>query len=211
VKYHITRPPYVGTGVTVRFGEPGKLVGEAPPQYALVWVGSVPVVIVVKTQLFVGYLLDVGGDVSGESAFTANGSLSAGVSYDGSWHDLDGSTLKVSASGPPEFASLTLGGDVTLTAKLSVSLYDVVGPWVELQAYAGLGRESGTAASLGSADVYGEIGLRGLVGVEAAPFGKLVVGYQDMLFDENLHIPLVAIPSYGQANATSPTAPNLVP
>jgi len=188
VRYHIVRPPYVGTGVTLNFGEPGKKVYELPPRFAVVWVGYVPVVLVIRVELLAGFQLLVGGDVSGESSFTTDGHVNVGVSYDGTWHDLSTSHLDVHAEGAPSFASTSLGGDVTLTAKLSVSVYGVVGPWVELQGYAGLGRESGTAAQLGTSDAYGELGLRGLVGVEAAPFGKVLVGYQAVVFDENLHV-----------------------
>jgi hypothetical protein len=195
VKYHINRPAYVGSGVQIHFGEPGKKIAEAPPHYGLIWVGGVPVVIVVKVELLVGFLLEVGGDVSGETSFTSNGTASAGVTYDdGGWHDVANSNLNLAIDGSPSFASTSLGGDVTLTAKLAVSLYDVAGPWVGLQAYAGLGRDSGAAAQKGNADIYGEIGLRGLAGVEAAPFGKMIVGYQSVLFDKNLHFPIVASP-----------------
>lgn len=193
VKYHIVRPPYSGNGVSVHFGEAGKKVAEAPPRYVLVWIGGVPVVLVVRVELLVGYLLEVGGDVSGETAFTGHGTVSAGVTYDGAWHDVSTSSLHAAVDGAPTFASTSLGGDVTLTAKLAVSVYDVAGPWVGLQGYAGLGRDSGKAAQKGDADIYGEIGVRGLVGVEAAPFGKVVVGYQHVLFDDNVHVPIMGL------------------
>jgi hypothetical protein len=194
VKYNIARPPYVGNGVTVHYGAPGKTVLAAQPHYELIWVGSVPVVLVIRVELLAGFLLEVGGDVSGDSSLTTDGHIDAGVSYDGAWHDLSTSRFSVHTEGAPSFASSTLGGDVTLTARLSVSVYGAIGPWVGLQGYAGIGRESGKAAEQGAADVYGEIGLRGLVGVEAAPFGKALVGYQSVLFDENLHFPIVATP-----------------
>jgi hypothetical protein len=194
VKYHIARPAYVGNGLTFHFGEPGKVIAEAPEHFTLVWIGWVPVVIVTKVQLLAGFQLMVGGEVEGETALVANGHASAGVSYDGAWHNLSSTGLDVKLDGAPTFDSTTLGGDLTLTAKLSVSVYDLAGPYVELQGYAGVGRDSGNAAQLGSADVYGEVGLRGIVGVEAAPFGKLVVGYQSVLFDKSLHFPIVASP-----------------
>src|SRR5262249_45089631 len=135
VKYHITRPPSSLNGVTVNYGEPGKKVYETPPRFAVVWVGAVPVVLVIRVELLAGFQLLVGGDVSGESSFDTDGRVNVGVSYDGTWHNLSSSQFNVKNSGPPTFASTSLGGDVTLTAKLSVSVYGVVGPWVELQAY----------------------------------------------------------------------------
>jgi hypothetical protein len=171
----------------VRFSEPGKVIAQAPEKFVLLWVGGVPVVAVVKVQLLLGWLLEVGGEVSGESTFSAHGNVSAGLSYDGAWHDLSTSTLSVSALGPATFASTSFGGDVTLSARLTVSFYDLAGPWVELQGYTGVGRE--TKGS--DADIYGELGLRGMAGVEAAPFGKLVVGYQSVLFDKGIHVPIV--------------------
>src|SRR5207244_670036 len=110
VKYHIVRPPYSGNGLTVHFGEPGKKVAEAPPRYVLVWIGGVPVVLVIRVELLVGYLLEVGGDVSGETSFTGTGSVSAGVTYDGAWHDVATSSLRASIDGAPSFASTSLGG-----------------------------------------------------------------------------------------------------
>lgn len=192
VKYHLQKPPYVGTGVMARFGEPGIRVAEGPTHYSLVWIGGIPVVLVVKTELLLGYLLQVGGDVSGELSFSSNGDVAVGASYDGEWHNQTSSTVSFALDGDPNFASATLGGDVTLSARLSLSFYDLGGPWVELQGYGGIGRESGAAAQIGHADVFAELGLRGLVGVEVAPFGRLVVGYQAMLFDKNQHLPLFA-------------------
>ncbi len=193
VKYHVARPAYVGSGLKIHYGEPGKVIAEAPEHFTLVWVGWVPVVLVTKVQLLAGFQLMVGGEVEGETSLVANGHASAGVSYDGAWHNLTSAGLDVSLDGAPTFDSLTLGGDITLTAKLSVSVYDLAGPYVELQGYAGVGYESGDAAELGAQDVYGEIGLRGIVGVEAAPFGKLLVGYQSVVFDKSLHFPISAL------------------
>lgn len=187
VRFDLERPAYVADGPWVRVGEPGVPLASLPPMRAVGWIGAVPVVVVVRVDLMVGYYLQLGGHVTGEIGFDLASSLRAGVELDGgAWRSLGEASFHQAPSARVVTSARTLGGDVTLTALVRVSLYDVAGPYVGLQAYSGVTRETTASEDRWAA----EVGLRAIVGVEAGLFGKVVVGYQGTPFDEVLRIPL---------------------
>ena len=71
-----------------------------------------------------------------------------------------------------------------LTARLDVSFYEIAGPYVGLQAYAGVGHE-GSAA--GFQLVHGRSGYAASPGCRLLVFGKALVGYESVLFDVHDH------------------------
>ncbi len=181
VRYHLTKPSDVQSGAFASLSGDGTSVLETPPYYAVFWAGVVPIVVSVRARLIAGFELLVGGEVDGEQDVSADGSVSAGLEYaDGGWRNLSSKSLSLSrAGGTTTFVSHSVSGDVTLTARLDVSFYELAGPYVGLQAYAGVKHE-------GNADGSGwflQSGLRGLAGAEVAVFGKSVAGYQSVLFD----------------------------
>jgi hypothetical protein len=155
-------------------------VADSPPYYAVFWAGVVPVVVAVRARLLAGFKLNVSGEVSGEESVSANGSVTAGLEYEnGGWRNVASNGVSIRAEGPPTVVSHHISGDVTLTARLDVSFYDVAGPYVGVQAYTGVGHE-------GSDDLSGwfaEIGLRGIAGAQVSVFGKRVAAYETVLFD----------------------------
>lgn len=155
-------------------------VADSPPYYAVFWAGVVPVVVAVRARLLAGFKLNVSGEVSGEESVGANGSVMAGLEYaNGGWRNVASNGVSIRAEGRPTVVSHHISGDVTLTARLDVSFYDLAGPYVGVQAYTGVGHE-------GSDDVSGwfdEIGLRGIAGAQVSVFGKRVAAYETVLFD----------------------------
>jgi hypothetical protein len=155
-------------------------VAESAPYYAVFWAGAVPVVVAVRARLLAGFKLAVSGEVSGEESVTAKGSVTAGLEYEnGGWRNVSSNGVSISAEGRPTVVSHQISGDVTLTARLDVSFYDLAGPYVGVQAYTGVGHE-------GTDDVSGwfaEIGLRGIAGAQVSVFGKRVAAYDAVLFD----------------------------
>jgi hypothetical protein len=182
VRYHVAKPDNLQSGVFVHLsaGADGTPLLETPPYYAVFWAGYVPIVVSVRARLLAGYELLVGGEVNGEQDVSADGSVSAGLEYaNGGWRNLESKSLSLSHAGTTTIASHSLSGDITLTARLDVSFYELAGPYVGLQAYAGV-------KHVGTADTSGwflQNGLRGLAGAQVAVFGKSVVGYQSVLFD----------------------------
>lgn len=187
VRFDLHRPAYVAAGPFVRIGEPGWRLLGLPPYRTIAWVGQVPVIVVVRVELFLGYLLEIGGDVKGEVALDVASSLSAGLELrDGAWRSLGSSSFEVKPGAHVDVSRRLLAGDVTLTAQLSVSFYDVAGPFVGLQAYAGIGQDK----QAGHEEWFGQVGLRSLVGAQASLFGPFVAGYQATPFDRKLRIAL---------------------
>jgi hypothetical protein len=182
VRYHVSKPDNLQSGAFVHFsgGADGTPLLETPPYYAVFWAGYVPIVVSVRARLLAGFELLVGGEVTGEQDVSADGSVSTGLEYEnGGWRDLASKSLTLSHAGTNTFTSHSLAGDITLTARLDVSFYELAGPYVGLQAYAGV-KHVGTADSSGWIL---EDGLRGLAGAQVAIFGKSVAGYQSVLFD----------------------------
>jgi hypothetical protein len=68
---------------------------------------------------------------------------------------------------------------------MPLTLYDVAGPYVALQAYAGILRDDHD----GRAEWVGQVGLRGLVGAEAGLWSA-VASYQATPFDLSRKVPL---------------------
>jgi hypothetical protein len=97
----------------------------------------------------------------------------------GGWRNLASKSVSLTRGGTTSMASHSVSGDITLTARLDVSFYELAGPYVGLQAYAGAKHE-------GSSDASGwflQNGLRGGAGAQVAVFGHSVAGYQAVLFD----------------------------
>jgi hypothetical protein len=186
VRYHLSKAANLQSGLFVRMSD-GVPVLETPPCYAVFWAGSVPIVVSVRARLLAGWELLVGGDVTGEQDMSADGSVSAGLEYsNGGWRDLASKSLSVSHAGTTKLTSHSVSGDMTLMARLDVSFYELAGPYVGLQAYAGVKHE-------GSSDASGwffQEGLRGIAGAQVAVFGRSVAGYQSVLFDMHEQQPM---------------------
>jgi hypothetical protein len=179
VRYHLAKPVEPGSGLFVHM-ESGTPLLETPPSYAVFWAGSVPIVVSVRARLLANWELHVGGDVTGEQDVRADGSVSAGLEYaGGGWRNLASKSLALSHAGTTVLTSHAVAGDVTLTARLDVSFYEVAGPYIGLAAYAGV-KHTGSSAGSGWSL---ENGLRGVAGAQVAVFGKTLVGYESVLFD----------------------------
>lgn len=179
VRYHLSKPVDRQAGFFVHLSDGVPLL-ETPPYYAVFWAGYVPIVVSVRARLLAGWELLLGGDVTGEQDVSADGAVSTGLEYaNGGWRNLASKSLSLSHAGTTNLASHSVSGDITLTARLDVSFYELAGPYVGLQAYAGVKHE-GTADDSGW---FLQNGLRGVAGAEVAVFGKSVAGYQSVLFD----------------------------
>jgi hypothetical protein len=178
----VSKPDNLQSGAFAHLsaGGDGTPLLETPPYYAVFWAGYVPIVVSVRARLLAGYDLLFGAEVTGEQDVSADGSVSAGLEYaNGGWRNLASKSLSLSHAGTTNIISHSLSGDITLTARLDVSFYELAGPYIGLQAYAGV-------KHVGTADTSGWLlqdGLRGLAGAQVAVFGKSVVGYQSVLFD----------------------------
>lgn len=186
VRYHLTKPGNLQSGLFVRMSNGVPLL-ETAPYYAVFWAGYVPIVVSVRARLLANWELLVGGDVSGEQDVRASGSVGAGLEYtSGAWKNLGSKSLSFSHDGATKLASHSLSGNVTLTARLDVSFYELAGPYVGLEAYAGV-------KHAGSDDHSGwflQDGLRGLAGAQVAVFGKSLAGYEAVLFDAHNEAPM---------------------
>jgi hypothetical protein len=186
LRYHLTKPGNLKSGLFLHFSNGTPLL-ETAPYYAVFWAGYVPIVVSVRARLLANWELLVGGDVSGDQDVHANGSVSAGLEYaNGKWSNLGSKSLSFSHEGTTTLASHSVSGDITLTARLDVSFYELAGPYVGLQAYAGV-------KHVGDQDSSGwmlQDGLRGLAGAQVAVFGKSVAGYEAVLFDAHNEAPM---------------------
>lgn len=195
VRYHLHRPPGVGSGAFIRTDD-GYPIVEAPPYYTVFMAGYVPVVIAVRMRLLANWALTAGGDVDGDQSVQGNGAVTTGLEYnDGQWKNVGSHALSVSTLGAPNVPDHQVSGDITLTARLDVSFYDLAGPYVGLQAYAGVGHQgsangSGGASTSPTGGWFTEEGLRGLAGAQVSVFGKGLVGYEAVLFDVRKQQPL---------------------
>jgi hypothetical protein len=179
VRYHLEKPDTRRSGPFLRLRDQRSLV-EAPPAYAVFWAGAVPVVVSVRARLLVGWRIVLGGEVSGEEDASATGRVAAGLEYrDGGWRNLGSNDVSLSREGSATVTEHTTGVDLNLTARLDVSFYELAGPYVGLQAYAGFGHQG----SDDGAGMYFQSGVRGLAGAEVAAFGRAFVGYESVLFD----------------------------
>lgn len=186
VRYHLKKPENLQSGFFLHFSD-GTPLAETPPYYAVFWAGVVPVVVSVRARLLANWELLVGGDVEGEQDVSVSGAASTGLEYlSGDWRNLSSSSLSLSRVGDNTLASHSISGNVTLTARLDVSFYEMAGPYVGLEAYAGV-KHSGTDQQSGWAL---QNGIRGLAGAQVAVFGKSLVGYEAVLFDLHQEQPM---------------------
>jgi hypothetical protein len=187
VRFDLHKDASVASGFWLRLGGPGIEIASLPPIHAIVWVGVVPVVVAVRMQLLLGYTFDVSGDARGELALDLGAAVRAGLSREnGEWQTIGASSFQVAPHGTVESPANLVVGDVTLTARVAVSFYELAGPYVGLQAYAGVGHQRTTAGE----DWFGELGIRAIAGVEVGLFGKSAAGYQVDAFDRGVRIPL---------------------
>lgn len=163
----------------VYFGEGGKPLVESAPAFFVVWCGTVPVVVSVRARLLAGWDVHVGGETSGEDDVRIDGSATAGIAYDGAWRSTSSQRLDVKHDARAFRLTGSFSGDLLLTARLDISIYELGGPYVGLQAYAGV-RHDGDDLRTGWT---AERGLRGIAGAQVAPLGKTLVGWQGTVFD----------------------------
>lgn len=186
VRYHLKKSGNLQSGLFVRMSNGTPLL-ETAPVYAVFWAGYVPIVVSVRARLLANWELLVGGDVSGEQDVQATGKVAAGLEYnDGAWKNLGEKSLAFSHDSTTKLASHSLSGNVTLTARLDVSFYELAGPYVGLEAYAGI-KHAGNEESSGW---FLQDGLRGLAGAQVAVFGKSLAGYEAVLFDAHNEVPM---------------------
>jgi hypothetical protein len=192
VRFDLHKDPSAGAGFTVRFGKSGVELASLPPIRTVAWIGYVPVVVAIKVGLNLDYAFDVAGDAKGELDLDLGGALRAGIARDnGEWQTIGSSSFHVAPHGEVESPANVVVGYVTLTAKAAVSIYEVAGPYVGIQAYAGVGRERTPSADTW----FGELGVRGVAGVEAGLFhDRLSVAYQVKAFDRSIRVPLSTTP-----------------
>jgi hypothetical protein len=189
VKFDLHKQMGSATGLWVRLNGPGVVLAQLPAIHAVVWVGYVPVVVAVRTQLLLGHTLEVGGDASGELDLDLGAALRAGLAREnGQWQAIGSGSFQIAPHGSVRSPTNAVAGDVTLTARVAVSFYEVAGPYVGLQAYAGIGHEQSPAGD----DWFGQLGIRGVAGVEAGLFGKAVAGYQVDAFDRAVKVALTS-------------------
>ena len=178
-RFNLHRPAYTASGTLL--GRGGWTVASATPVTTIVWVGSVPVLLTVKLELLVGYGLEVTGDAIGDETFSVDTALSAGAEYtDHAWHNLGGATFKAGPTGHATVPMHSLAGDVTLTGRVTLLVYELAGPFVALQAYGGIGHDGdGTTGQW-----FGHVGVRGLFGGRIEVLGRAIGGYEVQIFDE---------------------------
>jgi hypothetical protein len=189
VRYELKKPLRRDSSPFVRLNAiQGIELASTPPAYGVFWAGAVPVVVSVRLRLLAGWDVSVGGDLAGEQSMRADGAATLGLSYeDGGWHDVSSRGMSISRDGHDTLVSQVARGDVTLTARLDVSFYETAGPYVGLQAYAGI-REEGEGSARPT--WFTEAGLRGIAGAQVAIFGHSVVGYETTFFDLHEQTPL---------------------
>lgn len=166
---------------TKRKGEPA--LASMPPKYVLFWIGGFPVLLAVHVDLEADATFVVTGAVTGEASVEADGSMTAGVDYQkGTFKNVSSSSFKVGfGTGDNRMPTWQLGGEVQLTAKVSVEVYDLAGPYVGLQTFASV-----TYGDEGKGKkARGEVGIRGLVGAEAGIFNR-EVSYEKQVFQRSL-------------------------
>jgi hypothetical protein len=170
----------------VHLGNGGTPLVESPPAFFVVWAGSVPVVLSVRAKLLAGWDVDVGGETSGEDDVRVDGSAAAGISYDGAWHTTSSKSLDVRHESRSFRLTGSFAGDLLLTARLEISIYELGGPYIGLQAYSGFRHDGNDMRSGWTA----ERGLRGLAGAQVAPLGRSLVGWQGIVFDARDEAPI---------------------
>lgn len=191
-KLDIHRPSHVVDGTLFRLGEPGWKLASAPPIRRVVMVGWLPVVVSVRLDLYLEYLVELSGDVSGEIDLDVSSALRGGVELTaGEWRGIGEGSFDLGHQNGVVVSRRVFGGDLVLSTRLSVQVYEAAGPFLTFDAYGGVASEH--AGDLG--DVYGRLGIRSRAGVEASLFGA-TLGYQVALFDRSTRIPFsVSSPS----------------
>lgn len=190
-RFDIRRPSHVVDGGFVRLNEPGWTLASAPPVRRVVFVGWLPVLVVLRLDVLLEYAVEISGDVSGDLDLGAATTLRGGIELrDGRWRTVGEGTFSLAHDNQLVVSRRVLGGDLVLSTRLSVQLYDVAGPYVTLDAYGGAAQStSGDASSW-----YARAGVRSRAGVEANVFGPVVLGYQAALFDRSVRVPLLSPP-----------------
>jgi hypothetical protein len=176
VRYHLKKSLAPGDGFFVNLGN-GVPAGLIP----------FPIVIAFRLRLLAGWNLRVGGDAEGEQQFSADGAATVGLEWrDEAWHSSAARSLSLRGDADHHLASFDVMGEVNLTARLDVSFYEVAGPYLGLQAYGGLLREGAQDRP----EWFAVEGMRGLAGAQVAVFGRALVGYESVVFDESARQPL---------------------
>jgi hypothetical protein len=178
-RFNLKRPPYTATGLMLARG--GWPVASAEPVTTIVFVGGVPVLLTVKLELLVSYALELTGDAIGDETFSVDTSVAAGAEYrDHAWHNLGGVTFKAGPVGHATVPMHSLAGDITLTGRVTLLVYELAGPFVALQAYGGIGHEGDGAGG----QWFGQVGMRGLFGGRVEVLGRAIGGYEAQIFDQ---------------------------
>lgn len=155
-------------------------LAEPPPQTFYVQAGPIPVVIAVKLELYLAVGGSVSGSVSAHEVAAASSSIAMGVECNGgscgpigdASFDFDADPVEIGGEGT---ARLT----VPVVGKISFLFYDVAGPYVTLQPYAGVEIDR-TATSV---EASGILGVRSTAGGEIEILSRRVAGFQGTLFD----------------------------
>ncbi len=185
-KFDVHRPSHVVDGPFVRIGHPGWKLASAPPLRRIVMVGWLPVVVTVRLDLYLEYLVEISGDVSGELDMSGTSTVRGGVELtNGEWRGIGEGSFALGRENKIVVSRRVFGGDLVLSARLSVQLYETAGPFVTLDAYTGVENERVGATTTW----FGRSGIRSRAGVDANVFGTLVLGYQVALFDRSARIP----------------------
>jgi len=141
----------------------------------------VPVLLTLNLELLVGGKLEVVGEAVGDETFTVDASLAAGAEYKNhEWHNVGGVSFSSTPVGHASVPVHTLAGDVTLTGRVTLLVYELAGPFVSLQAYGGIGHEGDGSGE----DWFGQVGVRGMFGGRVEILGRALGGYEVQLFDE---------------------------
>jgi hypothetical protein len=179
VSFDLHKQPYTTTGLFL--GRPGRVIASASPVTTIVWIGTVPVLLTVKLELLVGGALEISGEASGDETFTVDASLAAGAEYsDHAWHNVGGASFSSTPIGHTTVPVHTLAGDVTLTGRVTLLIYELAGPFAALQVYGGIGKEG----DLDTSQWFGQVGVRGMFGGRVEILGRAIGGYEVQLFDE---------------------------
>lgn len=159
-----------------------KTLWQSPPYTATQFIGTVPVVEVVRVSLV----------LTGEAHATAGGrvdlghasakaTLEAGASYtDGRWRAVADPSITFDARGPSYELGASVGAQVRLSTRIDVKFYDVAGPYVVLGAYA---RTDLGASVPNGLDWVARAGVDAMFGGDVAVLGTTLAEYNRSLFD----------------------------
>ncbi|MDQ3338965.1 MAG: hypothetical protein M4D80_27695 [Myxococcota bacterium] len=159
-----------------------KTLWQSPPYTATQFIGTVPVVEVVRVSLILTgeAHATAGGRVDLGSA-TAKASVEAGASYtDGRWRPVANPSISFNARGPSFTVGASAGASVRLSTRVDVKFYDVAGPYVVVGAYA---RTDLSASVSNGLDWVSRAGVDAMFGGHVAVLGKTLAEYNRSLFD----------------------------